>query len=111
MSLDVSLRVTAGTVKEIECYRANITHNLGKMAQACDLYLAMWRPEEIGCVFARDIIDLLRQGIEKLISDPDEYKKLNPKNGWGDYEGLLKFAREYLQACRDYPEAKIYIDR
>lgn len=29
-------------------YHANITHNLGKMAEAAGIYHALWRPDEIG---------------------------------------------------------------
>jgi len=38
-------------------------------------------------------------------------KKHNPKNGWGDYEGLVRFVKEYLKACIDYPDAEIKVSR
>lgn len=59
MSLDVYLQ---GEPKKVKCYcdcghehereeserfySANITHNLGNMAQAAGIYHPVWRPEE-----------------------------------------------------------------
>jgi hypothetical protein len=39
-----------------EVYSANITHNLGKMADEAGVYEALWRPEEIGVKTAFDLI-------------------------------------------------------
>jgi hypothetical protein len=37
----------------------------------------------------------------------DEFILLNPKNGWGDYYGALKFLKEFTEACEKYPKATI----
>lgn len=89
----------------------NITHNLGKMAGAAGLYKAMWRPEEIGVTHAAQLIPLLEAGLVKLEANPEAMKVHNPSNGWGDYDGLLEFTRAYLEACRAYPHAEIYVSR
>ena len=47
----------------------------------------------------------------QLMNEPDEFKKYNPPNGWGSYEGLLKFVRDYRNACEDYPDAEIEVSR
>lgn len=44
MSLDVYLTA----VRPTEVFSANITHNLGEMADKAGIYKACWRPEEIG---------------------------------------------------------------
>lgn len=97
----------------VDCtvYTANITHNLGKMAAAANIYQAMWRPEEIGATRAKDIAPLLQAGLEKLRSDPDAFRIHNPSNGWGDYDGLVRFTAAYLEACERFPEAAIRISR
>jgi len=113
MSLDVDLML----VKPVSVYESNITHNLGKMAAAVELnngmslYDVLWRPDENELKFARDISDLLDEGWNILLSDPEKYKQFNPENGWGSYEGLCDFVYKYRNACWDTPEAEIKVCR
>lgn len=106
MSLDVSLHDNRS-----EVYTANITHNLALMAEACGVYYACWRPDEIHCKKAKHILPMLKTAIIVLKAHPDFYKKFNPSNGWGSYEGLIDFLIQYSEACEKYPEAKIEISR
>lgn len=94
-----------------EVFSANITHNLGRMARLAGIYEALWRPEEIGIVYAKDLIPRLREGIAWLEANREEAETANPPNGWGDYDGLLGFVREYLVACEGYPEATVRVSR
>lgn len=94
-----------------EVYSANITHNLGEMAKNAYIYYALWRPEEKNWQLAKEIIKPLEKGLAKLKADPDRFKKFNPDNGWGSYDGLVEFVEEYLEACRKYPEAIIEVSR
>ena len=114
MSLDVDLMV----VQPTSVYSANITHNLGKMARqvklsnGMTLYDILWRPDEQeGLKFAKDISELLNEGWNILLSDPEKFKKFEPDNGWGSYEGLEKFVYKYRNACWDNPEAELKICR
>lgn len=90
-----------------EVFSYNITHNLGKMAGEAGIYQHLWRPEELAITKAKQLIDPLTAGLERLRSDPDRFKKLNPDNGWGTYDGLLRFVDHYLDACREFPDATI----
>ena len=92
-------------------YAYNITHNLGKMAAAVDLYYYLWRPEEVGITKAEELILPLAEGLGRLKGNPEYYKTFNPSNGWGDYEGLVKFVESYLQACIDNPDADVIVSR
>lgn len=92
-------------------FSSNITHNLNDMATEAGIYQHLWRPEEINITTARELIEPLRQGLHNLKSEPERYKKFNPVNGWGDYEGLVKFVETYLNACYEYPNAKVSVDR
>ena len=113
MSLDVKLTT--------EVFRGNLTHNLTDMADACGLYEPLWRPhrlmgktddeEDMAYIWGRDLILPLQKGVEELRNNPDKYKKLNPENGWGDYEGLLRVAEEYLAHCQVYPNAEVGVCR
>jgi hypothetical protein len=114
MSLDVDLMVT----QPCFVYSANITHNLGKMAgevklsNGMTLYEVLWRPEEQeGLKVARDISELLDEGWNILLSDPEHYMTFNPENGWGSYEGLCDFVYKYRNACWDNPDAELRISR
>jgi hypothetical protein len=92
-------------------FSANITHNLAPMAMAAGIYEALWRPEEIGATTASDLIEVLRAGLDRLESNPDEYRPHNPKNGWGSYQRLVEFVRAYLDACEAHPNARVRADR
>lgn len=94
-----------------QVYTANITHNLNTMAEEAGIYIAMWRPEENGWTKAKDITDTLERGLRNLLENPSIFKKFNPKNGWGDYDGLVEFTSNYLRACIAYPEAEIDVSR
>lgn len=90
-----------------EIYTANITHNLNRMAGEAGIYKHLWRPEEIGIQKAEQLTQPLEEGLRLLESDPQRFKEFNPPNGWGDYEGLVRFVRNYLQACREHPRADV----
>jgi hypothetical protein len=113
MSLDVDLMV----VQPTSVYSGNITHNLGKMAaqvklaNGLTLYDVLWRPDEHGLEYAKDISELLDEGWNILLSDPYHYMTFNPENGWGTYNNLEKFVYEYRNACWDDPDAKVSVSR
>ena len=60
---------------------------------------------------AKELIEPLRQGLHNLKSEPERYKKFNPENGWGSYDGLVKFVENYLNACYEYPDADVEVSR
>ena len=107
MSLDVYLT----EVRETTIYDRNITHNLNKMADEAGIYKHLWRPEEIEITKAAQLIEPLREGLSLLLSDPERFKKFDPENKWGDYDGLVNFVREYLAACEENPNASVRVSR
>jgi len=113
MSLDVYLMVT----KPCSVYSANITHNVNTMAMVVELsndltlYDVMWRPDEHEMVYAKDIVDYLYAGWKDLVSNPEKYKKFNPSNGWGSYDGLVNFVKNYHDACMENLDAELRISR
>lgn len=94
-----------------EVFSHNITHNLTTMADAAGIYKELWRPEELGITKARQLIAPLADGLRRLKDSPEEFRKYNPSNGWGTYEGLVMFVEAYLAACEKYPEATVTADR
>ncbi len=94
-----------------DIYSSNITHNLNTMAGAAGIYEHLWRPDEIGATTAHMLIEPLRNGLAELKAAPDKYKVHNPANGWGDYDLLVRFVEEYLQACEENPDAIVSVCR
>lgn len=90
-------------------YRANITHNLSQMAVAAGVYKCLWCPDELGITKAVELVESLREGLILLKSDPERFEQYNPPNGWGNYQGLVRFVEEYLAACEMYPKAEVSV--
>lgn len=138
MSLDFYLQYTkcehcGGKLRSsFDVFDGNITHNLGKMALAADIYEALWRPyklhpeyktelendsdaeydfEESHTMYARDVIKVLEGGLQKLKKSPDKYKKYNAPNGWGSYKYFVPFVEAISKACEENPDAEIYVSR
>jgi hypothetical protein len=103
MSLDVYLEDETGA----KVYSRNITHNLGKMAQAAGIYECVWRPDDNGITHARQIIKPLAAGVALLATEKARFEAFNSPNGWGMWEHFLPFCADYLQACRDHPDALV----
>lgn len=138
MSLDVSLNRIKYVTYDMETFApekeelfwANITHNLGKMADAAGIYEALWRPymlhkdykhfdiydeeyefEKSVTIYAKDIVDIVEKGLKKMKNKPEYYAKFNSPNGWGLYENFVPWVERYLEALKEYPESIVEVDR
>lgn len=103
--------LTERRIETNEVFTANITHNLNKMAEAADLYMPIWCPEKIGISKASQLIAPLTKGLNEIMTNPDKYQVLNPSNGWGTYRQFVQFVKDYLNACKEYPDANVFADR
>lgn len=92
-------------------YHANITHNLGKMADAAGIYGIVWRPEENGITTAGQLIEPLEKAIADMKARPEYYEQFNSPNGWGTYENFVPWLDKYLAACKEYPDAEVEASR
>ena len=106
MSLDVYLEVDGKQV-----YWSNITHNLGRMAEAAGIYKHLWRPEEIGVAKAYELIKPLREALCVMVKDPKHFKQFDDLGDWGTYRQFIPWLTEYLEACIDNPNADISVSR
>ena len=115
MSLDIYLyiRVDVGGIEPeyVEFYSANITHNLGKMAEKAGIYQHLWRFEENGFKYAEELIRPIKDGIAWMKDYPDNFKKYNAPNGWGTYDQFLPWLEDLLEACERYPKALVETSR
>ena len=107
MSYDIYLDIDTGagepqTVVEIGNYTSNVS--------------PMWR-EALGGVRLRDYHGApcseaagpLAEAVKRMEAEPDEYRKMNPPNGWGDYEGALDYLRRLAEACATHSKCTIYV--
>lgn len=92
-------------------YDANITHNLGKMANAAGIYEIVWRPEENGITTAEQLIEPLEKAIADMKARPEYYEQFNSPNGWGTYKNFVPWLEKYLAACKEYPDAVVEVSR
>ena len=103
MSLDVSVKAK----RVVDVYEDNITYNLAPMYYKCiDIDGGLKALNGMKC---KDAIPVLNRAIDDLIENKEEYEKLNPKNGWGSYEGLLKSLKSLRIACLENPSGKVEI--
>jgi len=73
----------------------NYTHNCNQM-----LRLANFSFNDIHgscCAVAAIRLEMV---LTFLILNQEECESMNPSNGWGDYESLLKYTRNIYNACK-----------
>lgn len=121
-------RVLVAMVAEMdarEVYEANITHNLGRMASQVEtdftipggkgtvftLYDVLWGALDHGLTKAGQLIPIMADALASLRADRARLQEFNPANGWGDYDGLVRFTENYLAACEQWPDADIEVSR
>lgn len=103
MSLDVSVKAR----RIVEVYEDNITYNLAPMYYKCiDINGGLKALNGMKC---KNAVPVLNRAIDDLIENKEEYEKLNPENGWGSYEGLLKSLKNLRIACLENPNGKVEI--
>ncbi|HEY9367540.1 hypothetical protein [Streptomyces sp.] len=51
----------------------------------------------------------LAEGVKRMEANPDHFRAMNPPNGWGDYEGALRYLRDIAEACVEHPRCRIRI--
>lgn len=96
------------TEKILKEYFSNrITHNLARMANECGLYEVIWRPEKNDIQTAKQLIPFLKEGLKVLQEDEEKLFHLEPENGWGSYEYLVRFVEQYLDACERFPNSTV----
>lgn len=115
MSLDFVLSMEFDTggpePYHAELFSANITHNLGEMADEAGIYNALWHPYRFtygGSFPTADVlIPLLENGLKKLKENPDYYRQFDSPNGWGMYDHFVPFVEKVLDACKKHPNATV----
>lgn len=69
--------------------------------------MTVWSSDIMQGLRAGDIGEKVLAVITNLKADPDRYRSMNPPNGWGDYDGLVREFESFLQAIEAHPNARI----
>lgn len=102
MSYDVSLKIYTGNIDALVVDCGNYTSNVASMFH--DAGVGLQDMHDMTC---RDAAPILKKGVQAMAADPKKYKAMNPKNGWGDYEGALDYLKGILGACETHPLATL----
>lgn len=58
------------------------------------------------CCVAAPILDV---AITRMVLEPDKYRAMNPKNGWGNFEGALETLKTLRAWCEQEPDGQIEV--
>lgn len=102
MSYDINVRRYCPDILDI-----NYTSNVSPMFR---LALGKGGIKQLNDLSRKECIELLQDGIKDMEENPETYKKLNPENGWGDYEGALDVLVKILDALQSDEESYVCIE-
>ena len=107
MSYDIRLVINTGgkyLAAVTEC--KSPTYNLEPMFA---LALGGNIREVLHGIKAADAVPLLEKATKAMKRTPAKFKKLNPENGWGTYEGAVNSLCWLLEVCKEHPLATVEI--
>lgn len=102
MSYDISVNRYCPAILDI-----NYTFNVSPMFR---LALGKSGIKQLNDLSRKECIELLESGIEHMEQNQETYKKLNPENGWGNYEGALDVLVKILEALQSDEDSYVYIE-
>lgn len=112
MSYDVYLRINTGIddTTVVDC--GNYTGNIWEMYENAipavkeGIRGGLHRLHDMK---AENTLSLLQKAVQLMQDDKVFYRKFNPDNGWGNYEGALKFLQNILEQCEIHPACTVYL--
>lgn len=111
MGWNICLKIHTGNKDDsvIADCEANMTYNVSSMY--CDCFEGITENGLRGfhTMNAIEAQSKLRHGIDRMKSQPEIYKAMNPKNGWGNYEVALELLEKMLLWCLNHPKGYFYI--
>lgn len=103
----MSLEIYITAKRETEIYESNVTYNLAKMYYKCiDKEKGFKKLDGMNC---KEALPIVENAIRDMLVNADEYRKLNPENGWGSYEGLLETLQGIRRCCQENFDGKISV--
>ena len=107
MSYDVYMVVdTGGTEPAYVTESRNYTYNVSPMFRAA---LGGKGLNDLQGLSGAEAAVKLTSALAFMVGHRDEMVALNPENGWGDYNGALRFLEGILEDCLKHPKAQVRI--
>lgn len=107
MSYDIRLEIDTGGPEPATVGREfNMTSNVAPMWRRAGADLAAADGKSAG-----GLVLFLDAAIRRMKANPDEYRAMDPPNGWGTYEGCLEFLQELRDACAANPNTIVRVWR
>lgn len=103
MSYDVSLVVDVGGKEPatLLVLNENYTWNVAPMF----LVSVGSTPIDWDGKSAFDVATICARILYDFNADPEKFRRMNPNNGWGSFEGARDFITKIKLACEDAPKA------
>ena len=106
MSWDIWLAVEVDG-KEVEIADGEgYTHNCNNMVRAAGF--VEW-PYEVDGMTSREFCEKLDAALQALRANPAWFRRMNPENGWGDYDGLVRILDRVLDSFDRFPSATVRV--
>lgn len=106
MSWDVYLLIDTGNHMHEVTESRNYTSNVSGMFYEAGLEDGI---KGLDGMSAMSVVLALDPVIRYMETHPDEMRKFNAKNGWGDYEGALEFAKGIFFDCLENPKCTVHV--
>lgn len=106
MSYDVYLEPFTSDDPTAPGWLGNMTSNVAPMWQLALNGVPLKAFHRAPCVEAAGP---LAAAVRRMEADPDTYRALNPPNGWGNYDGALRYLRTLAEACAANPACRIEV--
>lgn len=97
------------TPGEEEVFSTNYTSNCSPMWDAAGCRLRDWADDKAAGRTASTLVEPLKTAITTMEADPERFIAMNPDNGWGSYDTVIPWLRSILDACVEYPNARVYV--
>lgn len=105
MGYSVYLTINTG-IEDVDVVDVgDYTYNVGDMFQKA----LGFRLGELDGRVAEGVIETLNTAIKDMKVSSEEYKVMNPENGWGSYEGALGYLMDIRHQCEKHPKCTIRV--
>lgn len=119
MSYDVSILIDIGGPEAATVYDCgNYTYNVsGMFYKAIGAALELDKNadsvglNQLSGYACQHLIPILERAITHMTNTENlsEYKAMEPKNGWGTYEGAVLYLQKILNGCKSHPKGFIEV--
>lgn len=106
MSYDIYLTINTGKQETTVCEVGNYTSNIRKMLDTA-FKVQDWK--YIDRKKAGEVLPEITSAYLHMVQNPEIYKPMNPKNGWGNYEGCTELLRKLMTAASIHTDCIIQI--